>query len=86
MYMESSFKFVSLKALRGIKRELFEALEVRQYKKLRETQLKVYSAIDKEESLSTVGSDCLCDEICRALTASHVNVFTEAVIGHIHLA
>ena len=53
---------------------------------LRKTQLKVCSAIDKEELLSTVGSDCLCDEICRALTASHVNVFTEAVIGHIHLA
>ena len=41
---------------------------------------------DKEELLSTVRGDGLCDKRCRALTASHVNVFTEAVIGHIHLA
>ena len=53
---------------------------------LRKTQLKVCGAIDKEELLSTVGSDCLCDEICRALTASLVDAAAEADIGHIHLA
>ena len=52
---------------------------------LRKTQLKVCSAIDKEELLSAVGGDGLCDKRCRALTASLVNVFTEAVIGYIHL-
>lgn len=52
---------------------------------LRKTQLKVCSAIDKEELLSTVGGDGLRDKRCRALAASYVNVFAEAVIGYIHL-
>lgn len=52
----------------------------------RKMQLKVCSAIDKEELLSTVGGDGLRDKRSCALTASRVNVFAEAVIGHIHLA
>ena len=36
--------------------------------------------------LFAVGGDGLRDKRCRALTASYVNVFAEAVIGHIHLA
>ena len=53
---------------------------------LRGWQLNGCGAIDKEESLSTVGGDGLRDEICCALAASLVNVPAEAVIGHIHLA
>ena len=48
-------------------------------------QLKVCGAIDKEELLFAVGGDGLGNERCRALTASQVNVFAKALIGHIHL-
>ena len=53
---------------------------------LRGWQIRSCGAIDKEESLSTVGGDGLRDEICCALAANLVNVPAEAVIGHIHLA
>lgn len=49
-------------------------------------RLRSCGAIDKEESLSTVGGDGLRDEICCTLAASLVNVPAEAVISHIHLA
>ena len=74
-----------LRLREALSESFFEAVEVRQYKILRETQLIVCSAIDLEELLSTVGSDGLRDKRCRALTASHVNVFAKAFIGYIHL-
>ena len=48
-------------------------------------QLSNYGAIDKEESISAVSTNGLCNKICRALTVSLVNVFTEAVIDYIHI-
>ena len=48
-------------------------------------RLRSCGAIDKEESISAVSTNDLCNKICRALTVSLVNVFTEAVIGYIHL-
>ena len=52
---------------------------------LRGWQLENCIAIDKEESISAVSTNDLCNKICRALIVSLVNVFTEAVIGYIHL-